>query len=405
MSKIDISIETKNKVVGKVSTKKKIDANIYPRGPQGPQGIQGPRGETGNGIANIEKTNTIGLVDTYTITFTNGTTFNFTVTNANVGNTYTKSEIEQFLAQKVNISDIINTLTSDETNKPLSAKQGKVLKGLIDNTYTSSEIDTFLGTINGNISNLNDTKLNKTVITDAYSSSSTYAVGDYCIYGNTLYKCTTAIATAEAWNSGHWTAVTVADEINARVKKAGDRMSGDLTMDNSIIKIANGSQKGINNASNLPIIRDHANSCVTVDATGNTLFLGYQNTANLNILNGKITIDSNGDIKAPIFTTTSTVSNYFTTVNANQVIRFGKIVHVVFRGYVNTAIPNNTTFLTVPYKSAIGNIESGLVGGYGGQYNIETPFWAYLDESGGIRCGGVPADKWVHINMTYITSD
>ena len=258
---------------------------------------------------------------------------------------------------------------------------------------------------------INETNMNQLVqedmITDAYSSSSTYSVGDYCIYGNTLYKCTTAISTAEAWNSGHWTAVSVADEINARVKKAGDRMSGDLTMDNSVIKIANGSQKGINNASNLPIIRDHANSCVTVDATGNTLFLGYQNTANLNILNGKITIDSNGDIKAPIFTTTSTVSNYFTTVNANQVIRFGKIVHVVFRGYVNTAIPSNTTFLTVPYKSAIGNIESGLVGGYGGQYNIETPFWAYLDddESGGIRCGGVPAGKWVHINMTYITSD
>lgn len=177
MSKIDISIETKNKVVGKVSTKKKIDANIYPRGPQGPQGIQGPRGKTGNGIANIEKTNTIGLVDTYTITFTNGTTFDFNVTNANAGNTYTRSEIDQFLAQKVNISDIINTLTS-----------------------------------------LNDTKLNKTVVTDAYSSSNTYAVGDYCVYGNTLYKCTTAISTAEAWNSAHWTATTIATELNSRLE-------------------------------------------------------------------------------------------------------------------------------------------------------------------------------------------
>lgn len=67
------------------------------------------------------------------------------------------------------------------------------------------------------------------MITDAYSTSSTYSVGDYCIYGNTLYKCTTAISTAEAWNSGHWTAVSVADEINARVKKSGDTMSGDLT--------------------------------------------------------------------------------------------------------------------------------------------------------------------------------
>lgn len=67
------------------------------------------------------------------------------------------------------------------------------------------------------ITPINETNMNKLVqedmITDAYSSSSTYAVGDYCIYENTLYKCTTAIATAEAWNSGHWTAVSVADEI------------------------------------------------------------------------------------------------------------------------------------------------------------------------------------------------
>lgn len=80
---------------------------------------------------------------------------------------------------------------------------------------------------------INETNMNQLVqedmITDAYSSSSTYSVGDYCIYGNTLYKCTTAITTAEAWNSAHWTAVSVADEINARVKKSGDTMSGDLT--------------------------------------------------------------------------------------------------------------------------------------------------------------------------------
>ena len=35
----------------------------------------------GNGIASIEKTGTSGLIDTYTITFTNGDTTTFTVTN------------------------------------------------------------------------------------------------------------------------------------------------------------------------------------------------------------------------------------------------------------------------------------------------------------------------------------
>lgn len=59
-----------------------------PRGIQGPQGIQGPegeQGETGNGISSIVKTGTVDLVDTYTITMTDGSTYNFTVTNGKDG--------------------------------------------------------------------------------------------------------------------------------------------------------------------------------------------------------------------------------------------------------------------------------------------------------------------------------
>lgn len=40
-------------------------------------------------------------------------------------------------SSKVNVSDIIDTLSSVVTNKPLSAKQGSVLKGLIDSLTTS----------------------------------------------------------------------------------------------------------------------------------------------------------------------------------------------------------------------------------------------------------------------------
>ena len=44
-----------------------------------------PKGDTGNGISSIAKTSTVGLVDTYTITMTNGTTTTFTVTNGRDG--------------------------------------------------------------------------------------------------------------------------------------------------------------------------------------------------------------------------------------------------------------------------------------------------------------------------------
>jgi len=44
--------------------------------------LRGPKGDTGNGIKSIEKTSSDGLIDTYTITFTDGTTSTFNVTNA-----------------------------------------------------------------------------------------------------------------------------------------------------------------------------------------------------------------------------------------------------------------------------------------------------------------------------------
>lgn len=43
-----------------------------------------------------------------------------------------KALIEQVTTTKVNVTDIINNLTSNVTNKPLSAAQGVALKGLID---------------------------------------------------------------------------------------------------------------------------------------------------------------------------------------------------------------------------------------------------------------------------------
>ena len=45
-----------------------------------------------------------------------------------------------------------------------------------------------------------------------YNATSTYKVGDYVSYQGKFYKCTTAIETAEAWNSEHWSETTVKDE-------------------------------------------------------------------------------------------------------------------------------------------------------------------------------------------------
>lgn len=46
---------------------------------------------------------------------------------------------------------------------------------------------------------------------NVYSASATYAVGDVVIYQNQLYRCTTAITTAEAWDATHWESTNVVE--------------------------------------------------------------------------------------------------------------------------------------------------------------------------------------------------
>lgn len=52
-----------------------------PRGETGDTGPQGPPGATGNGISSITLVSTVGKVKTYRITMTDGSTFDFTVTD------------------------------------------------------------------------------------------------------------------------------------------------------------------------------------------------------------------------------------------------------------------------------------------------------------------------------------
>ena len=73
------------KTVGKVNTYRinLTDGSFYDF--EVSNGEDGQPGTNGVGIANIAKTGTVGLVDTYTITLTNGQTYPFTVTNGQNG--------------------------------------------------------------------------------------------------------------------------------------------------------------------------------------------------------------------------------------------------------------------------------------------------------------------------------
>ena len=118
------------------------------------------KGDTGTsitGVALIAGDHSAGTLDAYRITFSDASTFDYQVYNGADGDllsannlsdladlatarsnlsVYSKAENDASLALKTNILDIKDNLLSIDTNKPLSANQGKVLKGLIDNINT-----------------------------------------------------------------------------------------------------------------------------------------------------------------------------------------------------------------------------------------------------------------------------
>lgn len=59
-------------------------------------------------------------------------------------------------------------------------------------------------------------------IAPAYDASSTYAVGEYVMYNNALYRCTTAITTAEAWTAAHWTAAKIGEDLTDCSRQLSD---------------------------------------------------------------------------------------------------------------------------------------------------------------------------------------
>lgn len=100
------------------------------------------KGEAGNDIQSIDKTGTSGLVDTYTITLTDGTTHTFTVTNG--------SSIQSIA--KTGTTGLVDTYTVTLTNgstTTFTVTNGRSITN-IELTSTSGLVDTYTITYNDN---------------------------------------------------------------------------------------------------------------------------------------------------------------------------------------------------------------------------------------------------------------
>lgn len=97
----------------------------------------------------------------------------------------------------------IDNLTSNSTTQPLSANQGRVL---------------------------NNQKLEKEIISDAWNASTTYAVGQYCIYNNSLWKCLVQHSGQTPTEGTYWTNVSVANEITSVNNSLTDLRTPNITL-------------------------------------------------------------------------------------------------------------------------------------------------------------------------------
>lgn len=99
----------KENSLGNLPTNTQYWQLIAEKGNTGSTGQTGPVGATGNGISSITKTGTSGLVDTYTITYTNGNTTTFTITNGEDGEV-TETELDVLREKVANQQKVINQL-------------------------------------------------------------------------------------------------------------------------------------------------------------------------------------------------------------------------------------------------------------------------------------------------------
>ena len=71
-----------------------------------------------------------------------------------------------------------------------------------------------IAALNANFQKL-DSVVSAAKSAEEYDPAATYAVGAYGTKDGKLYRCTTAITAAEAWNAAHWTETSVGAEIAA----------------------------------------------------------------------------------------------------------------------------------------------------------------------------------------------
>ena len=81
---------------------------------------------------------------------------------------------------------------------------------------------------------LSNEKANNNIISDAWNTSTTYAVGQYCIYNNSLWKCLIQHSGQTPTEGTYWTNVSVANEITS-VNNSIENITSSLSQSSKLL--------------------------------------------------------------------------------------------------------------------------------------------------------------------------
>ncbi len=121
----------------------------------------------------------------------------------------------------------------------------------------SDDYDDFREKFNENMDKIDGNGGNQN-IAEEYDDTATYAVGDYVIYNGLLYKCDTAVATAETFDPTKWTHVVVTDEMGG-----GGGSGGHTIIDESDTSMPQ--RTGLQFTGNVSVTDDAVNDKTIVD--------------------------------------------------------------------------------------------------------------------------------------------
>ena len=124
----------------------------------------------------------------------------FTIADSNIQHVQGKYNVEDSNGV---YADIVGNGTADNDRKNIEATTWTGDKKLKGNVYAGCNDDSSSG----------DCLARENMIANAFSDTISYAVGDYVIYNNVLYRCTTA-HTAGVWVAGHFTQATVGGDLS-----------------------------------------------------------------------------------------------------------------------------------------------------------------------------------------------